>query len=51
VAQLSISKSVGDPQPNGTPSPNLFDDVLTVQYLLNRSPGTRPTGAASSTGW
>jgi hypothetical protein len=39
VAQLNISKPVGGPQADLTPSPNLFDDVLTVQFLLNRTPG------------
>jgi hypothetical protein len=35
VAQLAISQSVGDVQADGTPSPNAYDDVLVVQYLLN----------------
>lgn len=39
MAQLNISKPVGDVQADGSPSPNLFDDTLIVQYLLNRSPG------------
>ena len=34
MAQLNISRSVGDPQPDGTPSPNTFDDVLTVQLVV-----------------
>jgi hypothetical protein len=45
VAQLNISKSVGDPLPDGTPSPNMFDDVLTVQYLLNQQAATLGLGA------
>ncbi len=43
MARLDISKSVGDLQPDGTPSPNMFDDVLTIQFLLNRRLG--PGGA------
>jgi hypothetical protein len=39
VAQLNISKPVGDVQADGSRSPNMFDDALIVQYLLNRSPG------------
>jgi hypothetical protein len=39
MAQLNISKSVGDVLADGSPSPNTFDDTLIVQHLLNRSPG------------
>ena len=39
MAQLNISKPVGDPQADGSPSPNMFGDVLIVQHLLNQSPG------------
>jgi hypothetical protein len=39
MAQLNISKPVGDVQADGSPSPSLFDDTLIVQYLLNNSPG------------
>lgn len=40
MAQLKISKPVGDIAVNGTsPNANMFDDILIVQYLLNRSPG------------
>jgi hypothetical protein len=39
MAQLNISKPVGDVQADGSPSPNMFDDTLIVQYLLNQSPG------------
>src|SRR4051794_4444373 len=39
MAQLNISKPVGDVQADGSPSPNMFDDTLVVQYLLNHSPG------------
>ena len=45
MAQLNISKSVGDPLPDGTPSPNMFDDVLTVEYLLNQQAATLGLGA------
>jgi hypothetical protein len=38
MAQLTISKPVGDVQADGSRSPNMFDDTLIVQYLLNRSP-------------
>jgi hypothetical protein len=37
MAQLAISASVGDVQPDGTPSPNLFGDTLVVQFLLNHA--------------
>lgn len=40
MAQLKISKPVGDIAVNGTsPNANMFDDILIVQYLLNKSPG------------
>ena len=40
MAQLNISKPVGDIAVNGTsPNANMFDDILIVQYLLNKSPG------------
>jgi hypothetical protein len=39
MAKLPISQSVGDVQPDGSPSPNLVDDVLVVQHLLNQSHG------------
>src|SRR5450631_2413285 len=40
MAQLKISKPVGDIAVNGTsPNANLFDDILIVKYLLNKSPG------------
>lgn len=40
MAQLNISKPVGDIAVNGTsPNANMFDDILVVQHLLNRSPG------------
>ena len=40
MAQLNISKPVGDIAVNGTsPNANMFDDVLIVQYLLNKSLG------------
>jgi hypothetical protein len=40
MAQLDISMAVGNgPLPFGPASPNQFDDVLLVQYLLNRAPG------------
>lgn len=38
MAQLNISKPVGDVQADGSPSPNMFDDTLIVQHLLNQSP-------------
>ncbi len=38
MAQLNITKSVGDVQPDGSSSPNMFDDTLIVQYLLNHAP-------------
>lgn len=34
---LVIISSVGENMPDGTPSPNSFDDVLAIQYLLNKS--------------
>jgi hypothetical protein len=39
MAQLNISKPVGDVQGKGPPDANMFDDTLIVQYLLNKSPG------------
>ena len=39
MAQLNISKPVGDVQADGSPSPNMYDDTLVVQHLLNQSPG------------
>lgn len=45
MAQLNVSKSVGDPLSDGTPSPNMFDDVLTVQYLLNQQAAAIGLGA------
>src|SRR4051812_48644601 len=40
MAQLNISKPVGDIAVNGTsPNANMFDDILVVQFLLNGSPG------------
>ena len=34
---LVIISSVGENMPDGSPSPNSFDDVLAIQYLLNKS--------------
>jgi hypothetical protein len=39
MAQLSISKSVGDVQADGASSLNMYQDTLVVQYLLNRAVG------------
>jgi hypothetical protein len=35
--KLTISESVGESFPDGTPSSNRFDDVLVVQYLSNQA--------------
>lgn len=43
MPELEISQAVGDINDFGIPSPNLFDDVLSVQYLINRAYVARPS--------